>query len=256
MLNLIKTTIKEPLLHFLLLGALAYLYFDYYQESPATQKETVITIENYELKALQKATKLQDPELVLELLKYQKILLAEAYSLELYKEDKQISKLLLEKAAYLINTDKKFEEPTEEQLKEFYNSHLNDYSHLQSFDLYTISLGSKTDRKIIQKLSKVSDLISIAKSYKNYTPKLLEEKFGKYTAFKLSHLAQGFWSEPIQNGSDENIYFISNKKAEKPYPFEEVEDIVYENYKKEFFTKNAQQEYAKLYNKYIIKEQK
>lgn len=256
MLNSIKKVIQEPLLHFLLLGALIYLYFHYFQEPQTSREKEVLTIENYELKALQKKTHLQDPKLASEFLKYQKILLAEAYSLELYKEDAKINALLIDKMQYLFKSDEEFQEPTEEQLRQFYKSHITDYSKLQSFNLYTIAVDPKTDRNILQKLSAISDLLPIAKSYKDFTPKLLEEKFGKYTAFKLSRLAQGFWSDPIINGNGKYIFLISNKKVAEAYPFEEIEDIVYEHYKKEFSVKKTQQEYAKLSNKYTIKEQK
>jgi hypothetical protein len=252
MLNFTKKVLFEPLLHFLILGALAYLYFDYFQAGQTAQTKPLINIENYELQNFQKDSHIQNKRLALELLTYQKILLQEAYSLELYKEDQHIHQLLLSKMEYLFKSDKQFDEPTEEQLKEFYNAHLVDYSKLESFDLYMISLNKNIDPIFIKKLAVISNIIPIAKEFKALTPQLLEKNFGRYTAFKLSTLAQGFWSEPIEG----NMFFITNKKALKPYPFEEIEDIVYKNYKQTFTIKNEQEEYVKLYSKYSVQEQK
>jgi len=65
-------------------------------------------------------------------------------------------------------------------------------------------------------------------------------------------LPQGFWSEPIDN----RLFFIAHKAVSKPYSFEEIEEVVYEDYKRSLLIENTQNEYAKLYNKYIFKKEK
>lgn len=249
MLNITKKIVGEPLFHFLLFGALAYFYFDHFQEVQTTNSKPTIIIENYELSSAEKETNIKNPLLALEYLKYKKILLEEAYSLHLYKEDTKINELLLTKMEYLFKT-KQFTEPSEEQLKQFYNEHISDYSQIKSLNLYTIKLDREGNFKVLKKLSVIADLTPLAKKYERLTPDIIEKKFGKYIALKLYELPQGLWSEPINN----TIFFITKKEVLHPYPFEEIEGIVYENYKKSLAVEYAQKEYAKIYNKYKIIE--
>ncbi|QOP40333.1 peptidylprolyl isomerase [Sulfurimonas marina] len=252
MINITKKIFYEPLLHFLLLGAIAYFYFDYSQDVQTTISKPTLTLQHYELENLQNTTQLETKKLVFEYLTYQKILLAEAYSLGLYKENPEIDNLLLEKMEYLFKNDTQFQEPSEEQLKKFYQEHLNDYSKVNSLDLYIFTFNENIEKNVIKILPTITDLRPYAKKYKQLTPNSIKEKFGSYIALKLSTLPEGFWSEAIEN----KLFFITNKQVSTPYPFEEVEGIVYENYKKSFQVKNEKEEYAKLFNKYIIKEQK
>ncbi|MBD3839893.1 MAG: peptidyl-prolyl cis-trans isomerase [Epsilonproteobacteria bacterium] len=150
---------------------------------------------------------------------------------------------------YLFKT-KQFTEPSEEQLKKFYNKHISDYSKIKSLNLYTIKLDREGNYKVLKKLSMIADLTPLAKKYERLTPDIIEKKFGKYIALKLYELPQGLWSEPFNN----TIFFITKKEVLHPYPFEEIEGIVYENYKKTLAVEYAQKEYAKIYNKYKIIE--
>jgi len=172
MLNLTKKIFCEPLFHFLILGALIYCYFDYGSQPQAVSSKPTIILHEYELKQLAKDTNLQDQTLTLEYLKYRKILLEEAYSLQLYQEDPKITQLLLAKMEYIFKTDKQFKEPSQETLEQFYKKHISDYSEVSSLDLYTIKLDQNIDYNLLKKLSIIADLTSIAKEYKHITPKL------------------------------------------------------------------------------------
>ncbi|WP_304544945.1 peptidylprolyl isomerase [Sulfurimonas microaerophilic] len=252
MINITKKILYEPLLHFLVLGGLAYYYFDYAKEKESSISKPTLVIANYELKNLQNETQLQAPKLVLAYLTYQKILLEEAYSLGLYRDDPKIDEHLLKKMEYLFKNDIEFQEPSEEQLHQFYQAHLSDYSKVNSLNLYLLRVDQNTEKNVIQKLSTITDLRPFAKKYEQLTPDAIKEKFGSYTALKISTLQEGFWSEVIDN----KLFYITNKQVSEPYSFEEVEGIVYEHYKKSFRVLNEQQAYAKIYSKYIIKEQK
>lgn len=255
MSNITKNILREPLLHFLLLGALAYIYFTYQDQDTATQQKTSLTLQSYEIDALQDQLGASNESISRGYLKYKKILLQEAYSLELYKENPTIDLLLLEKMEYLFKNEQQFQEPSELELQKYYEENLFDYSKVSSYTLLSQSFDQSTDQKMIHTLTFICDLDKNATKYKSLTPQKLQESFGRYIALKLSELPSNMWSEVFRLNGRYYIFKIIKKDIVGPYPFEEVEGTVYENYKKQKRLQYQTQEYKKLLDKYTFQEQ-
>jgi len=247
--------IREPLIHFLIIGALMYAYFDLTHKNPVLKHKEEITLLKYDLKQLSQQTGIKDKPLLFDYLKYQQALLTDAYSLGLCKNDKTIQNILLHKMEFILNADAKVKEPTEEELKKYYKQHPKDFSQLERFDLSIKKFASDVNPKIVEKvrifgnLDKADDLQKL----KGVTLEDVEQKFGKYLRLKIASLPENYWSHPITMYNQIYLFLVSKKQTGAVKSFAEVEGKVYAEY---LFTKNKaalRKAYKQLLSNYIIK---
>jgi len=255
---MIRKILYEPLLHFLLLGAVLYVYFDHSPKNNIVTKKQKITLLEYDLSNLSRQTHLKDHTLLLNYLKYQKTLLTDAYSLELYKDDKIIQTILFKKMEFILQSNAKIKEPSEEDLQKYYKHNQKDFSKLLGFDLYIKEFNVNVDKKFIEKLIIISDINNTENihSFKNTNLEKITQKFGKYFALQIASVAQDSWSKPFRVNNKIYIVYITNKRVGEVYPFESIEGRVYKQYKRIKTRKAIKKEYKDLLKNYIIKVQK
>ena len=254
---MIKKILHEPLVHFLLIGGLLYLYFDHATKTTTQTKQEQITLLEYDLGKLAKQTHLKDTTLLLDYLKYQKVLLADAYSLELYKDDKKIQQILFKKMEFILRSNAKIQEPSEKELEEYYKNHIADFSELISFDLYIKTFDPRVDKKLIEKLTVIGDLKASKdlEFLQKTTLEAISKKLGKYFALQVVSVPQKSWSKPFTLKNKTYVFYITNKTVGSPYPFEDVESRVYAHYKQAQTIKAIKESYENLLKNYIIKVQ-
>jgi len=241
----LKNIIKEPLLHFLLLGGLLYYFYTLNavdEISPINKKE-VISLSKEKIKHLiKKFEKEYDVRVTknivsLLILKEQEkdVLLKEAYKLQLYKDDKKIDDILLKKMDFIINAEANTKEPTEEILQKYYEQNLNDYSQREAMSFYIIEFHHLLKQKGEQFYTFIKNLkdFHTLKQLKNKTPQKLKETYGFYFTDKITKLKKNSWSQALPTKNGLAFVYISDYRVSQPYLFDEVEDRVYEDYKKE-----------------------
>ncbi|SFV58298.1 hypothetical protein MNB_SM-6-688 [hydrothermal vent metagenome] len=248
---------REPLVHFLIVGALLYAYFDLTHKNPALRQKEEITLLKYDLKQLSRQTGIKDKKVLFDYLKYQKSLLSDAYSLGLYKDDKTIQNILLHKMEFILNANAKIKEPTEEELKAYYTKHPKDFSQLEHFDLTIKEFDGNIDPKLIEKVRLFGNLNKAdnLQKLKGVTLDDISKKFGKYLRLKIAAMPENYWSHPILLHKKIYLFYLSNKQTGSIKPFAEVEGKVYKQY---LFTHNTialRKAYKQLLSNYIIKVQ-
>jgi len=253
--KMMDRVLKEPLVHFLIIGGLFYLYFDTTKKSQNQPKKIEIAILKYDLKQLEHQSSLDDKALLMEYLKYKKALLEDAYALELSRDDAKIQKMLLQKREFILNANAKVKEPTQEELKEYYKKHPKDFSKLLGFDLLVLKFDPKVDKQVIDKLLLFGDLKKAKdiKSYKDIDKESASKKFGRYALLKISQTPQDHWSEPIHLQDGTYLFYVTDKKTDKLKEFEDVQGDVYREY---LYTKRLQklkEAYKQMLKNYTFK---
>lgn len=246
-----KKILFEPLIHFLLIGALLYLYFNFKEMQEFQEPKQKISVEPYELKPYEE---FNNTKLLYEYLLYKKLLLQDAYSLELYKDDKEITAKLLKQAESILEKSSQLQEPSEELLKEFYSAHTHNYADAQSYDIFVMKLKSK-HLYIIEKIKSLVDLKPYAQHISSISEQNLQKEFGKYIAHNLKYLTLRTWSDSFIQGESAYLFYIEDKKTSKVYAFEEVEELVYQDYMKLQRIKIKQEAYKLLQERFTILEQ-
>ncbi len=249
--------IKEPLIQFFLAGFVLYiLYYAIEDESVTTQaiQQKPVMIAQGSIKNT--ATKLGvSQEDATKLVAYDTVLLHEAYFLQLFKQDKQIEKLLIKKMELLLNK-KALHEPSEEELQKFFHKHKNEYGVIDAVDLYTLDLSDFSQEEQKQLVRKINLLQLDPKTthlqQQHYSSATLNKEFGTYATHQLMQLFSHHWSQPIMTKDGVVSFYIQTKKSAQDKAFIDVEDRVYKDYMMLQTQEYIQQEYNKIKKHYEI----
>jgi len=241
----VKNIIKEPLLHFLLLGAILYFFYtlNAVETTPNAVQKQQILITKEQIAQLEKEFIDEFGQTpcasVIELLIDQKatkeILLNEAYKLKLYKEDKEIQKLLLQKMHFILNAATEQKEPTQKELLRYYKEHIKDYSKRQSISFYFIHFPhlSQEQRQAFYKLAASLKDFKDFQQLKEQTQQEIKERFGSLFLTKITRLRKKVLSHAIPSKDGLEFVYITDYSITDPYSFEDVEDRVYQDYLQE-----------------------
>lgn len=271
MIKIVKKIALEPLFHFLVVGFVLYLFYDFSSEEEVKSKK-IIEISPQELQQIKSEYKnafskdINEDELNASLQKkyFEKMLLNEAYSLELEKQDALISKRLLEQMQHIMSGAAVIE-PSEELLYQYYEKNKSDYSHVKSLSFSQIYfLNSKneaisTTLKSLQiaevnplQASSFGEESATAHQVKNITFDETQELYGKYFASKLFNLKKGMWQQPIHSRYGVHLVYVSDKNVGEPYSFDEIQERVYTDYMQEEREKKEVEAYKKISSQYSL----
>ena len=242
-MQIIKKLFYEPLLHFLIFGALIYFY--YAQQNTTTQTNiTTIQISPYEIQEIESQYKnlsQQSKNILIKKLYYDKVLLNEAYALKLDKQNKDIQNILLQKIKQIIASSKQLPEPTQEQLHQYYEKHQNDYKETQALSFTQIAFNNKQDAQKYLEIFRTLEVTTkeapffntistFTTTFQDITYKEVREKFGNYFALKIFRMPKNIWLGTLRSKSAQHLLYISAKKTTTLLSFDEVQDRVYEDY--------------------------
>jgi hypothetical protein len=262
---------KEPLFHFLIFGGLIYTY---YQSATVENKmnKNIILVSKYDIKNMNskyqnlfnKKPDEDEFDAFIKQMYFEEILLNEAYSLGLHKEDKEITSKLLNKMNYIITHKIAQKEPSEDELYEYYKNNIDDYSKKinLTFSYIHIEDAQTEDVKWLLKLlnsvnkdknTSLKDGYFTLKKMKNITKDELSEKFGKYFAQKLFQLKKGNWNSEVYSKTGSYLVYVDSYCVDDPYSFDEIEHMVYRDYIQEQLLQGRKSFFDSLQNQYILK---
>jgi len=250
--------LKEPLIQFFLSGFVLYGIYTLMGNatSPVSntgQQTKVIALASQLLKEYNKTLPLKESSLE-KLLSYQEILLQESYFLELYKQDKEIEKILLHKMELMLNK-KGIKDPSEELLHTFYTQHQQEYMEVHTYKLYLLDVTTLSKKEAKETAHRLN-LLEIQPEKLPLVTISSQEMTQKYGAYFTHHLSQQFshrWSIPVlsKEGSSYIVY-ITAKEGDKPLAFSDIETRVYKDYKWEKTLEAQREAFAKIKKYYKI----
>ncbi len=272
MIKITKEFIKEPLLHFIILGAVVYGYFLYIHNTQVADKK-IIKLSSYELQELkhfyEKNYEREANETTLKILiakkYYDSVLLDKAFSLKIAQNDPVVAQILLKKMQFVMQDRSKFKEPTQKELEVYYKEHIKAYSHVKSISFSSIYFQNDTDKKIpftmqILRSTKVnsvdgrgfSDMSKLPYHVEKMSYKEVEASYGKYFAKKLFLLKKDIWHTPIHAKDGVRIVLITDKEIGEAYNFDDVESRVYADYIAQEATNLKEQAYKEIASQYRL----
>ncbi len=274
MIKILQKLQQEPLVSFLLLGFVLYLYYvSVAQDNENTQTKTEISVTPYEIKNIQNeyTKKYQKDMSEEELSLYvqnsykNKVLLEESTALDLHKSDALIAKKLIQKMEFILLGSVEYKEPSEKELHKYYGDNIKDYSEVDSLsfvhiyfantqnnmnELYKMLALSEFNAKNIENLG---DAFEGEKYYEAISYKEAQEKFGKYFALKLFKLKKGLWHNATYSKYGVHLIYVTEKFTANPYKFDAVEDRVYEDYLREKRDETITKAYKNILDNYTLR---
>ncbi|HTO49729.1 MAG TPA: peptidyl-prolyl cis-trans isomerase [Burkholderiales bacterium] len=248
-----KRLLREPLVHFLLIGAVLFGLYSYSQSgrtTTASSKEIRLTLDEvaqlvmlYQSQWRRPPTP-QELERMVESKVQQEVLYREALAMGLDRDDEIVKRRMAQKMQFLAEDVAAAREPTTAELKSWFEKHSTmfalpprlSFRHLyfspdrrgtrarEDADKALAKLaGQPEDAKIAGSLA---DPFMFQDYYRDRAPDYLGKEFGPQFALSLAKLAPGSWQGPIESGFGWHLVFVDTVIPGRVPAFEEIEPDV------------------------------
>ena len=256
--SLVTSLMRKPLFHFILIGALIYVFYGYFNEKAAESVESdlTITVTQGEIKFMEDSwqkrwnrppTEEEKDGFINAYIK-EMVFYRVALEMGLDKNDVMIRRLLGQKVQFITNDLIKPQEPGENELKVYFKNNIDSYTlpewitMTQIFfdpDLRddktltdaenTIGLLKKIDINSVNP-NDYGDRLMLQNHYPNLTEAEIARLFGSEFAKSIIELKTNEWHGPILSGYGPHILYLHSRQKSDPPDFDKVRDLVLENW--------------------------
>ncbi|MBN2895820.1 MAG: peptidyl-prolyl cis-trans isomerase [Campylobacterales bacterium] len=262
-----KALRREPLLYFLIGGALLYLLFEY--ATPQSDAAVTLRLQSGDLAALKSRYRIQSDEadaLLHDQLLFETVMQREARILELDRQDGIIQTRLLELMSALLYASDA--EPSIEELRAFYAAHPQHYLVRDQMGLQLLTL-STDDQRLIDAyrvlLVHAEHNVSQARAFAGasgfgrmvalHGAAERAKHLGGFLASRLEFLSPYRWHGPIQTPSKVYFVYIDALQGSEILPFDEVIERVREDYLHVRRLERLREGYARLLSQYRVERE-
>jgi hypothetical protein len=281
--EIIKNIIRNPLLHFFILGVLIYVAFGSFsvQEYSDSQRTIVVsptTInwleDSWEKRWNRPPTKEERDGLINQYIR-ETVLYREALALQLDKNDIIVRRRLAQKFEFLTQDLIEVPKPSDEELAVFFNENINKYKIPDSTTFTHIFFdpdkrGDKTLddaeeskaklNKLDQpptELDQFGDNFMLQSYYPEKSEQEISKLFGTQFAKEVSELSPGQWHGPVLSGYGTHLVYVNGRNVAQDPEFENVKELVKEDWSDKKREEINDQFYTDLLSSYevIIEEE-
>ena len=248
-----KRLLREPLIHFLLIGAVLFGLYGITQSGrPATasSKEIRLSVDEISQLTLLYQSQWRRPPTPQELQRMvenkveQEILYREALAMGLDKDDEIVKRRMAQKMQFLAEDVAAAHEPTTTELRSWFEKNSAKFAqpprlsfrHLyfspdrrgsrardDAQEALAKLAGQPVDAKIAPALA---DPFMFQEYYRDRAPEFLGKEMGPQFALAVAKLTPGSWQGPIESGFGWHLVFVDTVIAGRIPAFEEVEPDV------------------------------
>ena len=270
------TFLREPLLHFLLIGAALFIIFSLSNDS-TTEKDNSIIITQSDLENLASAwlkragrpPTEQEREQQLKRYIREQVLYREAVAMGLDKNDAIVRKRLAKKIEYLFDDLSYIPEPTEEELKDYLQKHAATFTRPASIsfshiffdpnqrgqktgtDAEEVLAQLKTDTKKIDTIN-LGDRSLLPYTFANEREQQLTSLFGEAFSEQVLTLPIDGWQGPITSSYGLHLVYIETRIEAQLPPLAEIRQRVAKEWRSEKQKAANELFYQSLYQRYEV----
>ena len=271
--------LREPLVHFMFIGAVIYLLYGVFAESTPEADDKTIVVTAGEIEWMQTAwqkrwnrppTTAEFDGLIQQYIK-ETVLYREALTMGLNKHDQVIRRRLAQKLEFLAKDLVALIPPTDEELQTYFDEHQGRYQEPARYTFTQVFIdpdkrGDTTLKDaeaikatlIAQGDEAIEDAGALGDDFmlQNYFPEKdqveIQKQFGSGFTESLVKLSPGQWRGPILSGYGVHLVYVSNI-SEPPAPvFAEVRERVVQDWETEKGEELNDKFYANLRDQYTI----
>jgi peptidyl-prolyl cis-trans isomerase C len=265
--------LKDPLLHFLVFGALlfgAWFSLGKYEDDGGNSDQQIVIDQDQldHLKALWKLQWKRDPApadvaAIIDRYLRQEVFYREALKMNLDHNDEIIKKRLAQKMEAVANDlSKLIAPPTDERLRDYFHTRKDfftlppAYAFQQVLFLPEEKAASEATLTALRQGAGIPPerrnklALPVAWSLTAVTD--LDNAFGGNFVEALEELPAGQWLGPIRSGYGWHLVYIDDKQPARLPPFEEVRDFVAREYEYQSVLKAQDQVYESLLARYEV----
>ena len=258
--------LKEPFLHFLVLGVLIFAAYAWLGEGDDAGQIVVTRGQQQNLVATFEQTWQRPPTaeelsgLVQDYIR-QEIAYREAGEMELDRNDIVIRRRLRQKIELLTEDLASMTPPTQEEVAAFYEAHTEDYrtDPRYSFQQVYFSLDRRGDQarpdalaalariesgELVPVSMSVGDAISLPRAMRDATRREVAATFGTGFADALAELPEDEWSGPVESGFGLHLVRVAEYAQSRILPLDDVAQAV----RNDLLAQRRQQAVENLYD--------
>ncbi|HEY7161317.1 MAG TPA: peptidylprolyl isomerase, partial [Acidobacteriota bacterium] len=276
----LRRWLREPLIHFLILGAILFLLFYFVKGGSGTKQNeivvssgTVQTIsEGFERVWKRPPTQKELDALIQDYIK-EEIYSREAIAMGLDRDDTIIRRRLRQKMEFLADGMGYIKEPTEKDLQSYLQKHPEKFRVESRYTFSQVYLNperhqnslSEDARQLLTKLNnagnsvdagKYGDQFMLGYYFSNQSETNVARTFGDQFAKQLSQLETGKWVGPIESGYGQHLVLITDRTQGRTPPLSEVRKQVQSEWMTEEAKQTSEKFYEGLRSRYTIKIEK
>jgi hypothetical protein len=251
-----KRMVKDPLFHFLLIGAAMFGLYGLLEDESAAGKQNVINVTESDIDQLkafwqkqwQRPPTREELDNLVEGRIREQVLYREALALGMEKDDTIVRRRLVQKMDFLVADVSLPKEPDPGALQEYYQSHLDRYREPEnlSFTHIYFSIDQRGERveqearAVLETLKKTGaqstypdeygDRFMLKNTYINRSVDEIARDFGREFADRILKLSEQQWQGPVISGYGMHLVYISDVKASRVHDFQEVKEQVKNDY--------------------------
>ena len=240
-----RNIFKEPLFHFLLLGALIFALYGIVNRQ--TDDESTILIDDFDMNNIIASWEMQwkrlptDEELknlVQQNIK-QEIFYQEALKMNLDHNDEIIKRRLSQKMQFLSNDLASMNEPSDEDIQKYYDLHFTAYLSPYKFSFYQIVFNqdnrndpqgdaeafmSQINNLSIEEVKTKGDALPFPFFFENIDADELNRQLGNDFSKSLEKIKKGSWTGPIQSRFGYHLIYLTDKTGPQIPEIESIKD--------------------------------
>ncbi len=273
---MLKRWLREPLLHFLLIGASLFALYGLQNEEVTDNSRRIVISESdvdrlislWE-KKWQRLPTQAELEGLIEAQIREEVLYREALAMGLDQNDTIVRRRLAQKVEFISADLSAQVEPTEKDLQTYLESHIDKFIipgriSFQQVYLNPDKRGELVEADALQLLSDlrkpgtISDIMAIGDSfmfgqqYQELTEHGVARQFGKEFAEKLFSLPVGSWQGPVFSGYGLHLVLVESKVPSRQPELAEVRDRVRDEWQTDQRRDINEAFYAELRKRYDI----
>lgn len=269
--------LKEPLIHFLLIGGGLFLLYSFLNPSEEQLENNVIQIDNSDVERLTKAYQQNwnmspDSATLKKLLAEEvkaEVFYREALRMQLDHNDEIIRRRLKQKYEFLVKDLADSRQPGLEELKRYYEGHPDFYQAPTKLSFTQIyfspdkrSLSLQTAQNVLEQISnlpidkvnvkKLGDPFHLQSYYADRDYNEVRQLFGQDFAQAIFKQAKEGWLAPVPSGYGIHLVYVSGIQKEQIQPFEQVQERVIADWKLQQQQLYNERLYENLLKKYEV----
>ncbi len=270
-----KRIVREPLLHFLLLGAALFAVFSFlHHDSASTEDQIVVSAGKIEhLAALfarawqRPATREEIDGLINDFIR-EEAAYREGLALGLDRDDTIIRRRIRQKLDFVAQDLTSQVEPTDAELSDYLAAHPDKFRTEPRLSFRQVYVNPKQRRDSLDAdvrhlmmalnadatidASGLGDRTQLEPSYANISPRNIANLFGTQFAAAIVELAPGTWQGPIPSGYGVHLVIVDERRDGRVPELDAVRDAVRREWENARRQEMMEQFYRKLLENYEI----
>ncbi len=266
----------EPLLHFIVLGAILFGLYAFGSKEVNSQQHIIITstaIERLRENWKQDNGSYPDNAILHDLIEAyvrEEVLYRQAMAQGLEEDDVIVRRRLIQKFDFMLGNLTQLEMPGEAQLQAYYESHKQDYRRPELVSFSHIYFNSdhrkesaedlaekllpdlKTDKATFAQLNAYGDPFILQHQYSNQTQEQISRLFGKDFASVVILHKSGQWFGPVLSGYGVHLVLINHITLPTVPALSEIRDTVTRDYLAQQRAQLKDAAYQRVRSQYLV----